>query len=69
MDLKPGMAVLFWHDSKKNYRIINKIVLTIDGMMAQFDPGCACKSILMPLDELFIDPDEFLAYLKEKGVA
>ena len=69
MELKPGMAVLFWYNNKRNYKIIKKIVLTADGMMAQFDPGCACKSFLMPLNELFTDKDEFLTYLKEKGVA
>ena len=69
MDLKPGMSVLFWYDGKRHYRKIMKIILTADGMMAQFDPGCSCKSILMPLNELYTDADKFIAYLKEKGVA
>lgn len=68
MSFNIGDRVLFYHDDKVNYKTIYRIVVTTDGIMAQFEPGCACKTIVIPLDRLFKDEDKFIEYMKEKGL-
>lgn len=68
MDIKPGDAVFFLHNGERRYLKIYQILMTAEGLMAQFDPGCACKTILKPLNKVFKNPDEFLAAI-ERGEA
>ena len=68
MDFKPGDRVLFYYDNKRHYKTIKSIIMTAEGLKAKFDPGCACKVLTVPVDILFKSTEDFLEYLKEKGV-
>ena len=36
--------------------------------MAKFDPGCSCKAMLVPVEKVFENAEDFLAAI-EKGEA
>jgi len=66
--VKPGDAVFFMHDGERRYLKIYSIAMTVDGLIAKFDLGCACKVITKPLNKLYTNKEEFLAAI-ERGEA
>ena len=68
MDFNPGDAVFFIYKNERRYLRIHKIVMTVDGLMAQFEPGCACKAIVKPITQIYRTAEEFLAAI-ERGEA
>lgn len=57
-DFNPGDYVVFRYNGELRYLRITKIVMTPDGLRAVFAPGCACKAISMPLDQLYRTKEE-----------
>lgn len=57
-DFNPGDYVVFRYNGELRYLRITKIVMTPDGLRAMFVPGCACKNITMPLDQLYRTKEE-----------
>lgn len=68
MEIQPGDAVFFLFNGERRFLKIQSIVMTADGLMAKFDPGCACKVMLIPMDKVFKTPEAFLAAI-ERGEA
>ena len=68
MNIQPGDTVFFLYNGERRYLKIHTITMTADGLMAKFDPGCACKAMLKPIDKVYKVLEDFLAAI-ERGEA